>query len=292
MKVFILTFCRNLDLFYGTELIFKTLRVGFPNAEVYVIDNDSLPAAQSQIGALCRGNECEFEAIKEPGTEHHTFIESTIRAQATGSSPQEPIVFLDPDICLWRSWEEASFSGLIAGKRLVKFMDPITKTITMPRIHSSFLWINDPAALWKEILRIKAGRFDFLPFQPFSFRMDGTWHRYDTGASLYATLPGKCSFFKEEHFDCYDHIYAGSHIDWILDHYNDECREMIKKTHHNAKMNNLHALKGIWREQDSKFHKNFTKVTSIQERKFWDEDEIRSRAKKTEIRNTQGTGFL
>ena len=244
-----------MDLFYGTELIFKTLRVGFPNSDIYVSDNNSLPSAQSQIEALCQENECEFEAINEPGTEHHAFIESTIRTQAMGSSPHEPIVFLDPDICLWKSWEDFSFNGLMTGKRLSKFADPITKTITMPRIHSSFLWINDPAALWKEILRIKAARFDFLPFQPFSFRMDGNWYRYDTGASLYNTLPNRCLFFNENHFDCYDHIYAGSHLDWILDHYSDECREMMKKIHRNAKINNLHALKGIWREQDIHFKK-------------------------------------
>ena len=32
VQVFVLTFCRKLELLYGSELIFRTLRVGFPNA--------------------------------------------------------------------------------------------------------------------------------------------------------------------------------------------------------------------------------------------------------------------
>lgn len=260
MKVFILSYCRNPDLFYGTELIFKTLRVGFPNSRICVTDNASLPDARTRIAALCRENACEFETVEEPGLQHHEFIESTLRAQALGSSPNETLVFLDPDICLWQSWEEFSFKGLLAGKKFGKFKDPITHTITMPRIHSSFLWIKDPAALWKEILRIKTVRFDFLPFQPFSFRMDGTWYRFDTGASLLAALPGRCSFFDEVHFDCYDHIYAGSHIDWILDSYNNESREMMIRTHRDAERNNLGALRGIWREQDRYFRRCFPRV--------------------------------
>lgn len=258
INVFILTFCRNLDLFYGTELIFKSLRVGFPNAKVYVVDNASLPEAQMQIETLCRENECEFKILQEPGLQHDVFIEKTIRAQATDQSNNRQVVFLDPDICLWRSCEDFGFDGIMAGKKFNKFKDYITNTITMPRIHTSFLWIKDAKALWKEILRIKAKRFDFLPFQPFSFRMDGSWYRYDTGAGLYATMYDKCSFFSKEHFDCYDHLYAGSHLDWIFHFYDNECQEMLNRTHTLAKTNNIAALKGIWRQQDKIFQKSFT----------------------------------
>lgn len=277
MKIFILTYCRNPDLFYGTQLIFRTLRVGFPNARVHIIDNDSLPAAQERIKSLCRVNECAFETLKRPGTEHHSFIESTLRTEATGPTPREPIVFLDPDICLWRSWEDVSFQGLMAGKGVGQFLDPVTKTVTMPRIHSSFLWITDPERLWKEILQFKAGRFDFQPFLPCSFKIDGTWYRFDTGASLYAALPGRCSLFTETHFEGYDHIYAGSHIDWILPHYNDECREMMERTHHHAKNNNLAALKGVWREQDRNFSRFLNKESGTQEKELCDSFEITSR---------------
>jgi hypothetical protein len=260
MNVFILTFCRDLKAFYGTSLIFQTLRVGFPNARVRVIDNDSIPEAQDQIAMLCRENECEFEAVREPGIEHYEFIESTLFKLARDTTNDGPIVFLDPDICLWQSCENFSFDGLIAGKKLGKFHDIITNTITMPRVHTSFLWVNDARMLYREILKIKARRFDFSPFQPFSFKMAGDWYRYDTGASLYAAMPDRHSFFSESHFEYYDHIYAGSHLDWIFNYYTDECREMMTRTHNWAKTKSIAALKGIWREQERIFGNSFQTV--------------------------------
>jgi hypothetical protein len=276
MKVFILTFCRDLEAFYGTSLIFKTLRVGFPNARICVVDNASLPEAQDRLSVLCKENDCAFSIIAEPGVQHHEFIETTLRSEATTSTNDEPIVFLDPDICLWKSCEDFSFDGLIAGKKVGKFDDIITQTVTMPRIHSSFLWIENAKALFKEILRIKARRFDFLPFQPFSFTMDGNWYRYDTGAGLYAALPGKCSCFTDSHFDCYDHLYGGSHVDWLLHLYDDDCREIILKTHNLAKTNDINKLKGVWREQDRIFQNSFSSDIKITERNLQNDDEIGS----------------
>jgi hypothetical protein len=260
MNVFILTFCCDLKAFYGASLIFKTLRVGFPNARVKVVDNNSLPEAQDQIEILCRDNECEFKKLAGPGIHHYEFIDSTIYEQAKAPSSDGPIVFLDPDICLWQSIENFSFDGLIAGKKIGKFYDFITNTITMPRIHTSFLWVNNARTLFQEILRIKAKRFDFSPFRSFSFKMADTWYRYDTGANLYAALPGRHSFFSESHFEYYDHIFAGSHLDWIFNFYNDECKEMMTRTHNWAKTKNITALKGIWREQEKIFNKSFTPV--------------------------------
>ena len=249
-----------MEAFYGASLIFKTLRVGFPNARVHVVDNDSLPEAQNQIAILCRENECEFNTLKRTGIHHYEFIDSTIREHARSHTADGPIVFLDPDICLWHSCENFYFDGLIAGKKICKFHDVITNTITMPRIHTSFLWVNDARTLYQEILRIKARRFDFSPFQPFSFKMTDTWYRYDTGASLYTALPGMHSYFTESHFECYDHIFAGSHLDWIFNYFDNEFKEMMTRTHNCAKTKSITELKGIWREQDKIFHKSFIAV--------------------------------
>ncbi len=67
INVFILTYCRNTELFYGTELIFKTLRVGFPNAKVTVVDNASIPEVRTEIELLAKENDCLFEQIPDPG---------------------------------------------------------------------------------------------------------------------------------------------------------------------------------------------------------------------------------
>jgi hypothetical protein len=93
INVFILTFCRNLDLFYGTSLIFKTLRTGFPNARVTVTDNASLPETRAEIASLARQNDCIFHQLQPPGIQHHDFLESTLRATDDDSKIDGPVVF-------------------------------------------------------------------------------------------------------------------------------------------------------------------------------------------------------
>lgn len=257
MKVYILTFCRNLELFYGTELIFKTLRLGFPNAQITVVDNASLPEIRSEIKSLAQKTDCQFRQIDQPGIRHHEFIQSTIHEIAKNETEEDPLVFLDPDICFWNSCEDFKFSGLIAGKGMGKFYDYITHTITMPRLHSSFLWISNANKLQQEIWRLKARHFDFEPFQPFSFHMESKWYRYDTGATLYATIADKAEVFEEIHLRCYDHIFCGSHLNWLYSQYDTQCQEMMNKVHTLAKEGNLTALKGIRKLQDDVFAQSF-----------------------------------
>lgn len=253
INVYILTFCRNPQLFYGTELIFKTLRVGFPNARVTIADNASLPDMRSKIESRARENECAFVQIPSPGIKHHEFLYNTIRSEALDPGRSGALVFLDPDICLWESCEDFAFDGLMAGKISGKYWESITDTVVMPRIHTSHLWIPDVGALWREIWRIKARRFDFEPFLPYSFNMDGAWYRYDTGSSIFNALAGNVSGFTEGHRNCYDHLYAGSHLDWIFDYYDDECKEMMSRIHQYAREGDLTALRGVWKYQEEVF---------------------------------------
>ncbi len=255
LNVFILTFCRNRELFYGTKLIFKTLRTGFPNARVTVVDNASIPETVDEIRVLAEGCDCRFKQLTGKGTPHHTFIEKTLHDCASNEFAHEPLIFLDPDMCFWRSCEDFDFSGLIAGRRVPRFNCMVTNTITMPRLHTSFLWIPDPKKLMQEIWRIKVARFDFEPFLSCSFALDGTWYRYDTGANLYAALSHKVNRFTEYHFDCFDHILCGSHLDWVYDKYDGKIGKMMTEVHKHAKAGNLAALKGIWKYQDDVFSK-------------------------------------
>jgi hypothetical protein len=255
MNVFILTYCRNMDLFYGTGLVFKTLRVGFPNTRVKVVDNASIPQARAEIEALAKENECLFEQIQAPGIEHHDFLQNTIRAAAEGASLQGPLVFLDPDVCLWDSWEDVRFEGLMAGKLRAKI--ELNHALLMPRIDTSFLWIPDAKRLHNEIRKIKATHFDFHPFLSFSFKMDGTWYRYDTGASLYAVISDRVSYFRREHFARYDHIQSGSHVDLLWSCYDRDVAGVIREIHGFAREGNLEALKGIWRRQYRIWRRHF-----------------------------------
>lgn len=257
INVFILTFCRNLELFYGTELIFKTLRVGFPNAKVTVVDNASLPETRHEIELLAKKNDCQFIQLNSPGVQHHEFIKDTIYASAKNKTYRGPLAFLDPDVCFWHCCEEFDFDGLIAGKLFDKFFDYMTQTITMPRIHPSFFWVQDVVKLMDEIRKIKVKRFDFEPFLPYSCMIGEIWYRFDTGASLYAAISSTVSGFTEEHFNCYDHLYCGSHFDWVYPLYDTKSKEMMLEIHNYAKIGNYKALKGAWKYQLEVWRKSF-----------------------------------
>ncbi len=256
--VFVLTYCRDLELFYGTELIFKTLRVGFPNANIVVVDNASLPEARTAIEALAKRNDCLFEQIPAPGVVHHQFIQNTISSVAEIGTAEHPLIFLDPDICLWKNCEGFEFDGLIAGRQISGFHDEIMQTYSMPRLHTSFMWIPSARKLQDAIWKAKARHYDFEPFLSHSSMIGGTWYRYDTGAGLFAVLSGKVSAFTREHLDFYDHLFCGSHIDLLYDFCNPGTKERMREIHTDAKEGNLNALKGIWKHQvlDTRKDKN------------------------------------
>lgn len=253
VEVFVLTHCRKIELLYGSELIFRTLRVGFPNARISIVDNASLPEARSHIAALARENECEFRRIDGRGTAHDRFLEETLASVADAGGG--PLVFLDPDLCLWANCEDLEFEGLIAGRALTAHEDPGMQCVVMPRLHTSFLWIPHARRLRDEIGRIRVRHFDFRPFLPFSVKLGDAWIRYDTGASLFAALGERVSAFEEQHLDRYDHIFCGAHIDLHEADWNDEMREFMLRVHRDAREGNLEAIQGIWREQNRVFKK-------------------------------------
>jgi hypothetical protein len=250
-QVFILTYCRKKEYFYGTELVFKTLRVGFPNATVTVVDNASISELQGEIASLARKNDCEFRQLPGRGLTHHEFLETTIRDAATRGRDRGPIVFLDPDICLWDSCEDFEFDGLLAGKMISAHYDARTSTVTMPRLHTSFLWITNAAGLWEAIRKIRLRHFDFHPFLSASFAMDGKWYRYDTGAGLVNALFQAVTAFGEEHLKRYDHLFGGSHLDWLVPVLPEEHKAMLVQLHQWAREGNLEALHGIRHWQDA-----------------------------------------
>ena len=259
VQVFVLTYCRKIELLYGSELIFRTLRVGFPDARISIVDNASLPEARSRIAALARENDCEFREIEEPSVRHDRFLEGTLASVA--ETCDGPLVFLDPDLCLWENCEDLEFAGLIAGKVVAAHEDPAMQCVVMQRLHTSFLWIPDPCRLQDEIGRIRTTHFDFHPFLPFSVKLGDAWIRYDTGASLFAALGERASGFEERHLDRYDHIFCGSHIDMHEPSWDDEMRGLMLRVHRSAREGNLESLRGIWREQHRVFKQSAGPLT-------------------------------
>jgi len=246
MTVFILTYCRNIDLLHGSTLIFDTIRTGFPTAEVVVCDNSSLPEARSEIKRLAEREACKFIQI-ENEISHWEFLTKII-FNAKGT-----IVFLDPDVIFWENCEQWEFNSLMAGRYLPTFNDPYTKTMTLERLHTSFLWIPSAENLTAKVYESVLNNFDFMPIKPFSFLFGEELYWYDTLGSLYSLYKNDCHNFTEYELSSYDHLFVGSHSDRVIPHLPEKYQEMIKTSNELA-VRDPQKLKGLWKQQEEFFN--------------------------------------
>lgn len=242
-QVYILTWCNEVENLYGTTLTFKTLRVGFPSARVHVVDNASLSDCRPLIRQGAQ--ECGAEFVQmEQGIAHHDFVERVLNTQPEGTA-----IFVDPDVCFWENVEGWKFDALMAGRRLPKFACELTGCVTHPRLHTSFLWIPNVCVLRDAILTLRGRLFEFQPFRPVMFRLDGVWQRFDTGASLFSGLPEEMHCFTDRELEAYDHLFCGTHLGRVAPALQPEYADQFKAMHKEVQTN-PGALKGAWRIQE------------------------------------------
>lgn len=241
MTVFILTYCEHPALAYGALMVFKTLRLGFPTAEVVVIDNGSHPDVLPLIEKEAFGAGCAFM----PTSRQHflSFYRWALFEQTKTNS----IVLLDPDVVFWNSVEDWKFDGLMAGRLIPDLYN--YGVISLSRLHPSHLWVPNVEKLRKALGNTNANGFD--PLHQFSAPINGKMYFWDTGAGLYQALASQCESFSDAQLDCYDHLFYGSHFPVIQPTLNDD--GLTYTAHQAVARGDLASLKGIWREQDKHF---------------------------------------
>jgi hypothetical protein len=182
--------------------LFETLRQGFPTARVSVVDNNSCADAQSAIAAAAAGVEGRVRRVTATMSDY-TFLSDVILDPGNVG----PTVIVDPAVVFWSRCEDWTFDGLIAGRVIPQFFEA-GGCISLPRLHPSFWWIPDLAALRDHILRaFSSSRLGYLDaFAPYLWR-DRTsrlWHRNDVGANLYASLRERACAFTTAELDAFD----------------------------------------------------------------------------------------
>lgn len=244
-RVFCITYCRNASLYYGTSLIFKTIRVGFPNAEITIIDNasvfgvDTTRKLSESIGAT-------FIPLST-ARGHHNILADIIY------SADVPTAIVDPDIIFWERADESK--GILEGRLIPNFFDPSSGCHTYERLHTSFLKFKPE--LRDIILGIFADKCNWQPFIPIMLEVDGWWRRWDTMSGLYASIMHLTKPFSEDDLNKYDHLFYGSHIDWVSKKLG-KWEGFFVALHEAARTGDLAALKGAWKLQDA-FFKEFGK---------------------------------
>lgn len=244
--VSILTFCPHPSLAYGTLLVFKTLRRGFPTAQVEVFDNGSHPGVLPEIKRAAAAIGATFEALQPRHyADHYEWLLLKREYDA------RPLVLLDPDVIFWESVEGWNFGESLAAGRLIPRQKE-GKYDVLPRLHPSLFWVPDVARLraaWSQQTSID-GIDDAIGcrFEP----KGGRVLLHDTLEPLFAGLRNRCFAFREQELDCYDHLFHGSHLP-----INAGCEhpgfEAIVDGHLAAAAGDLERVRGIWRSQERYF---------------------------------------
>jgi hypothetical protein len=249
MQLRILTFCRGEDYLFGNTLVFKTLRTGFPTAEVMVYDNASDPACAEVIHKAARKADCAFKRYDER-MQHADWVDCMVTGASTAD---EPLVILDPDVVFWQSVEGWKFPAetLLAG-RLIPRIRWQKDVICEPRLHTSFLWFPKP----KAILELSAGKpwlYDWHPFHGSFYRDEaGTWHHVDTAGALFSAVREAAHAFTEVEMDAYDHLWGGTCPDYYAAACDPDVAAMVLRSHADAK-EDLQKIRGLWKYQEAAF---------------------------------------
>jgi hypothetical protein len=240
--VYVITYCRSMDLFYGTSLFLETIRVGFPKSNILIIDNGSIPEAVLHLKNLASKCNAKFNPISE--RPHWLLIQNMVM------TAKRPFAIVDPDVIFWEKMDD--LDAIVSGRLIPNFIDPFSECITKERLHTSLLKFSDPQHLQSLTHSVRKTKFEWQPFQPTMIEVNGKWIRYDTAAVLYSSIKPLSKPFSKKELDSYDHLFCGSHLDQVLPKMGP-FGEVFLEFHNQASKGNLSALKGIWKIQEKFF---------------------------------------
>lgn len=212
MNVHVLATVLNPDLIANTLMVFDTIRVGFPTANIHVFGNGLNESAGVKVHASAYKVGASFNPIERTIT-HGEWIESLVQCETS------PFWICDTDVIFHAKVEHwfDSFHGLFAGRYEPEFFEQWTQSLHVARLHPSLMWLN-PRPL-RAAIRGWPGKHKFYDatektliqwaFVPHGGRL----LFYDTCAGLHHALTGE-RFTKDQN-DCFTHRFCGTYADLI-----------------------------------------------------------------------------
>ncbi len=210
--VHILVTVRKVELLQMAQLVFRTLRTGFPSALVTVHLNDLSGEIEESIKAMAFEQDCVMINCKQPVT-HHEWIEDLC------SRLNEAFWICDTDLIFYDSIEQFQFKEVLTGWRVPQWNDEFSGCITRARLHTSLLRI-DPIALRDKVKQFFRSVPDtvFTPkanvFYPLVVPFKGRKYFSDTCSLLYHAVGGEA--FQPKHKNAYMHFQFGTIEDLVL----------------------------------------------------------------------------
>jgi hypothetical protein len=223
------------------ELVFKTIRVGFPTANILVHVNGDKP-----FNVPSPGMPWQVHRVPD-GTIHHEWIERLIREE------QEPFWICDTDVVFYGPVEQWEFHTALAGYLVPEFADEFTKAVTRSRLHTSLMRIDpvlfkDAKTSWRTQHPVTEFNPPINLVHPVMVPQDCRTYFYDTMALAYHAMHGTA--FTPQQKDTYFHFHFGTLGDVVLPHLaNGEVMKKMRATI----LANPDLGRGEWRTQDHYF---------------------------------------
>lgn len=251
MKVFILTTCMSPANLDKTLMVFKTLRVGFPTADVYVADNFSDSSVVPDIEDAATRAGAYFYRLLER-TEHGKFIGGVLERHVQ-LGLTDPVVFIDTDMAFWANCEGIDIKGALFGGRFIPKIET-PDGIHIARVHPSFFIVPDAKALMEACKDVADSGFQGINFKPFEscyyVDNDGRHVLVDTCSAVTGALGHRAYHFGPAELERYDHIFLGTIPDMVgIVPLHDDTRGVIAVGH---ELERVEDLKGLWRQQNGR----------------------------------------
>jgi hypothetical protein len=215
------------DRLEAALLVFRSLRTGFPTAEVIVWGNGLADAALTAVRHAAGQTGCAFQNL--PATFHSHWIESLIQR-----SPS-PFWLCDTDIVFWEAVEHwfdvaasrqsadvpaltsgATGTPTFAGRLEPEFVEPWMDTLHVERLHTCLMYV-DPVSVrcamraWMARIPDPFRNVAEFPFIRLTFipRLGDRPLCYDALAGLYQASPG--TPFTDAQHECFDHLACATY---------------------------------------------------------------------------------
>jgi hypothetical protein len=244
----ILATVRKPELLKAALLVFRTLRIGFPKAQVKVWGNGLTPvyaAAVVEAAQTCGATYADLDL-----TSHDRWVEELIRTEF------DPFWICDTDIVFFEAVEEfVHSSALMAGRYEPEFWEPWTDTIKVARLHTCVLYLN-PGELrsamrqwicqlpepWRNSAEYPFIRQHFIP------RHTQLPMFYDTCAGLHQALGGER--FTPKQNAAFEHLHCATYADQLEGDFGVDMRAMHAEVYRRpAAARGLHLQQQRWYDQ-------------------------------------------
>lgn len=213
-KVHILAFVRKPELLNAALLIFRTIRTGFPTADIHVWGNALPVDAVPIVGQRAAAVGATF--VNLPMTTHDMWIEKLIEVEPG------PIWVCDTDVVFFskmEGWFDRDKVSM-AGRWEPDFWEPFTETVRVERLQPAVMWLDCP--------RLRSDIREYLALFPLPFGLTaqvplvrqhfvpvrgGPPLFYDTMAGLWQAGIGQRFDHRLDH--AFEHLHCSTYIDLI-----------------------------------------------------------------------------